>query len=111
DETLSQLLSWPQKPGYKGAHWKYTPPFKVTQYWRKPHENVDSSLHVRVNGRFKYWSGGSKNPSDYIEIPGGTAFENFEMREKYTPGEKFYFGITRKSPEEIIDSFSKDKSF
>src|SRR5699024_5179365 len=107
NETLSQLLSWPQKSGYKGSHWKYTPPFKVTQYWKKDNSSFDSSLHVRVNGRAKYWSGGSRNSADYIEIPGGSAFENFEMREKYNPGEKFYFGITRKSPEEMIDSFSE----
>jgi hypothetical protein len=57
---------------------------------------------VRVNGRAKYWSGGSRNQQDYIAIPGGPAFENFELREKYYAGQKFYFGITRRSPEEIL---------
>ncbi len=109
NETFEQLSSWPQKPRYLArSHWRYAPFYKVTQYWRKPHERFDSSLHVRVNGRAKYWSGGSQNPSDYISIPGGVAFENFEMREKYKSGEQFYFGITRKSPEEMMAEWAEN---
>lgn len=102
NESFDQLSSWPQKKKYLDEpHWRYSPFFKVTQYWKKDHERFDSSLHVRVNGRAKYWSGGSRNSDDYLDIPGGPTFENFEMREKYYPGEKFYFGITRKTPEEM----------
>lgn len=98
--SFMQLASWPPRYPSK-SHWRYRPPFKVTQYWRKDHARFDSSLHVRVNGRAKYWSGGSDDPSDYIDIPGGVAFENFEMREEYYPGQKFYFGITRKIPRQM----------
>lgn len=97
---FAQLSSWPSSYP-NNSHWRYRPPFKVTQYWRKDHVHFDSSLHVRVNGRAKYWSGGSNDPDDYIEIPGGVSFENFEMREKYYPGQTFYFGITRKSPKQM----------
>jgi hypothetical protein len=31
-------------------------------------------------------------------IPGGIAFENFEMRERFAPDQRIVFGITRKSP-------------
>ena len=34
-------------------------------------------------------------------IPGGVAFENFEMRERFRPGQRFVFGITRRTPGEL----------
>lgn len=110
DESFDQLASWPQTADYL-AHsgWRYRPFFKLTQYWRKENSGNDSSLHVRVNGRAKYWSGGSGNKNNYIDIPGGPAFENFELREKYYAGQKFYFGITQKSPQDIISGFSETK--
>jgi hypothetical protein len=67
---------------------------KVTQYWRQPAACVADDLHCAVNGRFTYW--GSKRP-----IPGGVAFENFELRQKYRPGDEFIFGITRRAPSEL----------
>ncbi|MEO6845148.1 MAG: hypothetical protein ABI184_08245 [Ginsengibacter sp.] len=106
DETYDSLSSWPQTEKYfNHSNWHYRPFFKVTQYWRKENSEDDSTLHVRVNGRTKYWSGGSKDKNDYINIPGGPAFENFELREKYYPGQKFCFGISRKTPQEIISEF------
>ena len=51
-------------------------------------------LHVAVNGRYTYWL--SRQP-----IPGGVAFENFELREGFYDGQKFIFGITRKTPKEL----------
>lgn len=102
NESFSELSSWPQENKYYGKHWwRYRPFYKVTQYWRKSGSDYDSSLHVRVNGRAKYYSGSDIDPSDYVDIPGGVSFENFEMRENYYPGQKFYFGITRKSPQEM----------
>lgn len=68
---------------YKGA--------KVIQYWRKPAAEVSPTLQCLVNARFTYWGG--KQP-----IPGGIAFENFELREPFVSGRSFVFGITRKSP-------------
>ncbi len=102
NESFKELSSWPQKSKYFAkSWWRYRPFFKVTQYWRKDREKYDPSLHIRVNGRARYWSGGSDDKNDYIPIPGGVSFENFELREKYYSGQKFYFGITRKSPEEM----------
>jgi len=102
-ESFVQLASWPQDSVYyKRWNWRYRPFFKVTQYWRKEAPINDSSLKVRVNGRARYWAGGSNNPRNYISIPGGVAFENFELRDKYVPGQKFYYGISRKNAEEML---------
>lgn len=72
---------------YRGA--------KVTQYWRKPSAELDDSLRCAVNARFKYWM--SQNP-----IPGGLAYENFELVEKFKDGQRAIFGITRRSPGELL---------
>lgn len=105
-ETFSELASWPQQPQYLKRHsWRYRPFYKLTQYWRMDASQSDSSLQVRVNGRAKYWTGASPNKADYIDIPGGPAFENFELRENYHAGQKFYFGLTLKTAKELIDSF------
>jgi hypothetical protein len=102
NESFAELASWPQQPNYfQRWSWRYRPFFQVIQYWRKEGNAYDPSLTVRVNGRAKYWSGGSANPAHHVDIPGGVSFENFEMREKFYSGQKFYFGITRKSLEEI----------
>lgn len=72
------------------AHWRYSG-FPVTQYWRKPAGAWRDDLHVAVNGRYTYWL--SRQP-----IPGGVAFENFELRERFHEGQRFIFGITRRTP-------------
>jgi hypothetical protein len=74
-------------------HWHYGG-VPVTQYWKKPHKTIDKDLHVRVNGRFVYWA------SRQI-VPGGIAFENFEMREPYYEGQDIIFGVTPKSPQQL----------
>ncbi len=71
-------------------HWRYNG-VPVTQYWKKPAGAWRDDLHVAVNGRFTYWL--SRQP-----IPGGIAFENFEMRERFHDGQRFVFGVTRKPP-------------
>ena len=76
-------------------------PLAFPRYWRKPKDKYDPSLHVRINGRKYYWAGASGRRRDYVPIPGGVAFENFELREKYYPGQQFYFGLTPKTPEEM----------
>lgn len=102
-ESFQELASWPQEPLYTAQWgWRYRPFYKLTQYWRKEQSGSDSSLEVRVNGRVKYWAGGSEDESRYIAIPGGAAFENFEMRERYHEGQKFYFGLTRKTAKELM---------
>lgn len=101
-ESFSELASWPQESKYYDKRWwRYRPFFKVTQYWRKEGERYDPSLQVRVNGRGKYYSGSAIDPAAYVDIPGGLSFENFEMREAYYPGQKFYFGMTRQEPGEM----------
>ena len=103
NESFAELASWPQEPAYWSKwSWRYRPFYKLTQYWRKEQSRFDPSLQIRVNGRAKYWSGGSSNPNNYVDIPGGPAFENFELREKYYPGQKFYFGISRKTVQQLL---------
>jgi hypothetical protein len=68
---------------------------KVTQYWRKPAEDLHNSLRCAVNARFKYWM--SQTP-----IPGGLAYENFELIESFRDGQAFIFGVTRRSPVDLL---------
>jgi hypothetical protein len=75
------------------SHWRYAG-FPVTQYWKKPAGTWRDDLHVAVNGRYTYWR--SRRP-----IPGGISFENFELRERFFEGQRFVFGITRKTPSEL----------
>jgi hypothetical protein len=74
---------------------------KVTQYWAKDAAGIRNDLQVVVNGRYTYW--GSSQP-----IPGGVAFENFELRERFQDGETSIFGITRQTPQQL--GFTPDKS-
>jgi hypothetical protein len=74
--------------------WKYRGA-KVTQYWRKPAAGVNDSLRCAVNARFTYWM--SRNP-----IPGGLAYENFELVEDFKDGEEFVFGVTKTPAEKLL---------
>lgn len=65
-----------------------------TQYWRKYSGTVKSPVLIRVNGRAVYY--GTRAP-----LPGGVAFENFELIEKYEPGVESAFGITLKTPAQM----------
>jgi hypothetical protein len=67
---------------------------KVTQYWAIDPGTFRDDLQVVVNGRYTYWQSSRL-------IPGGIAFENFELRERFYDGQKFAFGITRKTPQEL----------
>jgi hypothetical protein len=67
---------------------------EVTQYWAKPAGTFRDDLHAVVNARYTYWL--SARP-----IPGGVAFENFELCERFYNGQKFIFGITRRTPQEL----------
>ncbi|MEP0845054.1 MAG: hypothetical protein HRF43_20315 [Phycisphaerae bacterium] len=68
--------------------------FPVTQFWKMTQGTWRDDVHVAVNGRYTYWM--SRRP-----IPGGIAFENFELRQRHQPGERFIFGITRRTPAEL----------
>jgi hypothetical protein len=71
-------------------HWHYVGK-TATQYWRSP---AGRNLVARVNARQTYWA-------SHAPIPGGVAFENFEMEAPYRPGQKFVFGITPELPEAL----------
>ncbi len=103
NETFAELASWPQQPAYLARwNWRYRPFYLLTQYWRKDKGQAGPGLVVRVNGRAKYWSGGSRDASRYVDIPGGPAFENFELREPYHPGQKAYFGLSLRTPRQLL---------
>ena len=74
-------------------NWRYRLP-KLTQYWRVPAHSIEPDLRVRVNARRVYWA--SHDP-----LPNGIAFENFEVRQRYTPGQVFIFGVTPKTPQQF----------
>lgn len=76
--------------GNKTAHWQYLLP-KLTQYWRVAAHDIQPDLRVRVNARRVYWA--SQAP-----VLGGIAFENFEVRQRYSPGQTFIFGISQEEP-------------
>ena len=78
-------------PGSEGWHYGGA---KVTQYWCEPVAEILPVLAAAVNARHTYWQ--SQQP-----IPGGIAFENFELRAPFREGQRFIFGITRKTPEEL----------
>ncbi len=89
DETdPAAVVPFPGRP-----NWRYAG-FPVTQYWKKPAGAWRDDLQAAVNGRYTYWM--SRRP-----IPGGIAFENFELRERFHAGQRFVFGITRKTPAEF----------
>ncbi len=78
-------------PGTRRWHYAGVP---VTQYWRVPEACVSPDLCVAANARHTYWQ--SMQP-----IPGGLAFENFEMRMPFREGQTFVFGVTRRTPSEL----------
>ncbi len=82
-------------PDPAGPGWAYRGSFPLTQYWRKPKDTSDlGALKVRVNGRSAYWA--THNP-----IPGGLAFENFDLVQPFTENQVFVFGLTRRSPKDV----------
>lgn len=81
---------WP----FPDGGWRSPLPW-VAQYWLKPAGTFDASLHCRVNGRRTYWL--SRNP-----LPCGTAYENFELREDFVPGQEVWFGFTEESPQRVF---------
>lgn len=62
-------------------HWKYRG-LRGVQGWRV--EQPSEALVVQVNARWAYWA--STSP-----MPGGPAYENFEMVDAYRDGEEFVY--------------------
>jgi hypothetical protein len=66
--------------------WKY-PGRPAVQYWRRPDADPKpKNLECRLGARYCYWA--SKTP-----IPGGIAYENFELIEDYQEGVRQVFGV------------------
>ena len=63
----------------------------ATQYWLTA---AVKGLVVRVNARRVYWG-------DKGAIPGGPAFENFELVAPFSAGQEFVFGATPDPPEKL----------
>jgi len=82
--------------------WKYQGK-PATQYWRS--ENPHPGLQGMVNGRAMYWQSS-------FSLPGGVAFENFELVQPFRQGEEYWFGVTPLTPEDLLkkESAAKDKS-
>jgi len=66
----------------------------ATQYWRKYPGTAKPDLRVRVNGRARYWR-------TQVGVPGGVAYENFELIEKFEPGTELWFGVTLQTPRDM----------
>lgn len=79
--------------------WKYKGK-TATQYWYCPSPSED--LYTVVNGRYTYWA-------IFKKLPGGIAFENFELVEPFRQGAVYYFGIDPEKPSKIIKRISKIK--
>jgi hypothetical protein len=77
-------------------HWRYRLR-RLTQYWRVSASDIEPDLRVRVNGRRVYWN-------SQAAVSGGIAFENFEVRQRYKPGQVFIFGAVNREPWEIQPS-------
>ncbi len=94
------FIAAPDEKDYRNAvyapgttpNWKYMGK-PATQYWIK--DNPHSKLNGLVNGRFTYWA--SEAP-----LPGGVAYENFEMKEPFQNGATFIFGISPEKPGKFI---------
>ncbi|MDP8224780.1 MAG: hypothetical protein P9L99_15585 [Candidatus Lernaella stagnicola] len=68
--------------------WKtrgYPHPRRLTQYLRKPRGSFDETLRGYVNGRYMFWK--TTTP-----VPGGTAFENIALLERFREGTVLIFG-------------------
>jgi len=81
-------------PDPRAPWWQYRGNFPLTQYWRKPLGTWKEALRLRVNGRRVYWAG-------EVPIPGGMAYENFDLVEPFAEGQVFVFGLSRETPEEL----------
>jgi len=92
--TTDELDPRSVPPDPAGPGWAYRGSFPVTQYWRLPKDSCGSQdVRVRVNGRRLYWA--THNP-----IPGGIAYENFDLEQPFCEGQSSIFGLTRLSPKD-----------
>ncbi len=81
-------------------HWKYVG-LLGRQTWRAPDPTPE--LAAQVNGRYAYWR--STSP-----IPGGIAYENFELSEPFRDGREFFFSVTPMSAGQSIAAVTNESS-
>jgi hypothetical protein len=72
------------------AHWRYQGK-PATQFWRASRQD---GLKARVNGRATFWA-------TKAVIPGGVAYENFEMQAPFRAGQEFHFGVSLEPPQKL----------
>ncbi|MBI2302145.1 MAG: hypothetical protein HYU66_24845 [Armatimonadetes bacterium] len=77
--------NWPHDPA-DWWRWRWE---KLVQWWRVPAADVGPGVHFAANGRARYYG-------TALDIPGGVAFENTEIRMPFRPGRAVGFGITRR---------------
>jgi hypothetical protein len=93
--TTDELDPHAVPPDPAGPGWAYRGSFPVTQYWRVPKDACGAQdVKVRVNGRRLYWA--THNP-----IPGGIAYENFDLEQPFCEGQSCIFGLTRLTPKDF----------
>lgn len=80
DESDPWSVSYPDD---MAEHWRFLGR-RARQTWRVDDPHAD--LEVLVNARWSYWASAS-------EIPGGPAFENFEVVEPFRQGAAFRFAV------------------
>jgi hypothetical protein len=73
-------------------HWPYVGQ-KAIHYWRT---EADAQPRAAVNGRETYWMSQAR-------IPGGMAFENFELGMPFKPGRRLWFGVRPDNDREHSD--------
>jgi len=86
--TPDEEKPWREEVGY--PHHRV-----LTQYFRKPREDIDDSLKGLVNGRYMYWQ-------TNIPVFGGISFENVALVEDYREGAVQVFGYHEGNPEALF---------
>ncbi len=57
-------------------------------------------MEAVVNSRYTYWA-------IFKKIPGGVAFENFELVEPFRQGAVYYFAIDPAKPSKVIKRINR----
>lgn len=93
DEPDPARINGPDTP----RGWRYVGR-PATQYWKTLAPPGRKDLVVRVNGRRTYWP--DRTGSEGL-IPGGIAYENFELEAPFVEGQEFRFGISPEKPDHL----------
>lgn len=97
-ETRQDYINAQYEDGTSNG-WKYKGK-TATQYWYAPVPHPE--LQIVVNGRYTYWA-------IFKKLPGGIAFENYELVEPFRQGTIYYFGVSPEKPGKLIKQINKIK--